>query len=330
MSLSTPCSLQSSAVGEPLAGTAPTARTWIVVEQTGPWGRDVLVDSLLPEVAKARLQELKKAGAGVVLCRRRGAGEARPADGRGEADRPDAPHHVYVARTAAGGQFMREGVLHDLDEIGNWDVESLLAGELPPLGSAATQPALFICTHSRRDACCAVHGRALVSSVVDRAPAELVDRIWECSHIGGHRFAPVTLSLPSGTVHGRCSVDEGLEVLGRMSAGRVLPSRMRGRTCFPQPLQSADIAVRDLIEEDADDALDVLVVTGGRAVPVDSGWPLPLDRVLVEVRHQDGRAWHAEVSAVADDVMRAESCGKDPAPVHSWVVTGIEPVTSWA
>ena len=33
--MSTPCSLQSAALGEQLAGTAPVNRSWIVVEHNG-------------------------------------------------------------------------------------------------------------------------------------------------------------------------------------------------------------------------------------------------------------------------------------------------------
>jgi hypothetical protein len=35
----TACSDISSALSEPLAGTAPEAACWVVLEQPGPWGR---------------------------------------------------------------------------------------------------------------------------------------------------------------------------------------------------------------------------------------------------------------------------------------------------
>jgi hypothetical protein len=299
VSLATPCSLQSAAVGEPLAGTAPVARGWVIVEQSGPWGRDVLVDSPLPEPAKQQLRLLKDEGFGVLLARA-ARGQVRPMTGG---------HHIFVASSAVGDSVLREAVVDDLRELSGLDAEGLMGSGF---GSPAQLPALFVCTHSRRDACCAVHGRALVSGLIERAPAGLQERIWECSHIGGHRFAPVTLSLPWGVVHGRCSLDDALEVVGRLTSGRVLIEHLRGRSSVPPAAQAAEIAVRRVTGEDQVDALDAVVVR-------DLG-----DDVDVSVRHVDGRTWHVSVARREDDVLRAESCGKDPLPVQSWAVTDLQ------
>ena len=41
----TVCSLESRAAAEPLSGTAPYARAWIIIESPGPWGREAVADS---------------------------------------------------------------------------------------------------------------------------------------------------------------------------------------------------------------------------------------------------------------------------------------------
>ena len=41
------CSAGRVALGEPVAGSAPFARVWVLVEQPGPWGRDALRESHL-------------------------------------------------------------------------------------------------------------------------------------------------------------------------------------------------------------------------------------------------------------------------------------------
>ncbi len=315
MTVGTPCSLQSAAVGEPLAGTAPVAGVWVIVEQNGPWGRDVLVESRLPDRAKAALRTMKDAGAGVLLARRPDREERAAAEG----------HHVFVARSTPGDLALHETVVADLADLADWDPLELAAGRVAGIGAASIQPALFVCTHSRRDACCAVHGRALLAHLLDRAPAGLRDRVWECSHIGGHRFAPVSLSLPSGAVHGRCSLDEGVEVLARLTDGRLLPSRLRGRTCFPPPLQAADVAVRRLADVDGEDDVSAYLMAESGPVTVPADWRAPEGDVPVLIRHRDGRTWLASVRRVTDDVLRAESCGKEPLPVQSWVVADVIP-----
>jgi hypothetical protein len=225
--------------------------------------------------------------------------------------------------------LLREGLLDSLDEVADWDMAAIGEGRLPAVGTVSTQPLLLVCTHSKRDQCCAQHGRALLAGLRERVDGPWRERIWESSHIGGHRFAPVTLSLPCGIVHGRTSIDEGVELVGLLAQGRVMPERMRGRSAFPAPLQSAEIAVRRSDSIDALDALDVLLVRHDRVVPVPLGWAVPTGSVDLEVRHVDGRAWRVRVEGRRSDALRSESCGADPVPMHEWSASAPRPVAAW-
>lgn len=311
-----PCSVSSRATDEPLAGTAPHALTWVAVEEPGPWGRDAVADSPVPDGLRATLRRLKDAGVGVLLIRR--PDERRPVHER----------TVLVARTAPGGALLRRGCTIEGDELAAWDPDALAAGRLPAFGEVSRDSVLLVCTHSRRDACCARFGRSFLDALLTSAP----DRsafVWECSHIGGHRFAPVTLTLPSGIVHGRLSDADAPLLAEALESGSVLPDAMRGRTSFPGPLQSADIAVRGLINEDGADALDVLAVVRDRAVPVDAAWAVPTVATDVEVRHFDGRAWHVTISPQQHDGQRPESCGSEPTQAHLWHASIPRAVAAW-
>ncbi len=315
---STPCSLQSRAVDEPLAGTAPTARAWIVIEHPGPWGRDAVADSDLPPAVRAHLAQAKAHQVTVLLARRperRGGGEAA------------AGHRVWVARGAAGAARMRTGQLSNLDVLATWDLAAIAEGTLPALDRVMAEPLLLVCTHGRRDACCAVSGRAMVAGLLEASPGHS-DQVWECSHVGGHRLAPVTVTLPDGMVHGRLSPDDGARLLTAMDEGRVLPDLLRGRASLPAPLQAAEVAVRLVEGIDVAGDLDALAVRDGRALPVPTGWPAPAE-VLVEVRHRDGRAWRVPVSHDDLGVRRAESCGKDPVDVTAWIPGDVVPAPAW-
>ncbi|MBV9923283.1 MAG: hypothetical protein JOY78_20875 [Pseudonocardia sp.] len=59
-------------------------------------------------------------------------------------------------------------------------------------GRPVDDPLLLVCTHGRRDRCCALDGRALVRALVEAGEPD----VWECSHLSGHRFAPTALVLP--------------------------------------------------------------------------------------------------------------------------------------
>ena len=313
------CSAESSAVDEPLAGTAPYARAWIVIEHPGAWGPDAVAESDLPEAVRANLRNAKAAGVSVLLAR--------------HPDRPERAGaldtNVWVARSAAGGMLLRHALLTSLLPLAEWDLPAIAAGSLPAIGSVSHQPLLLVCTHGRRDRCCAVNGRAMLTGLLEVASPTQRDRIWECSHVGGHRFSPVTVSLPSGAVHGRLDVSQAADLLERLDSGRVIVDNLRGRSGFLAPCQAAAGAVRRLTGIDGDDDLDVLRLRNGRAVP-----PSPdlveLNEAVAEVRHSDGRAWAVELERVPLSGPRAESCGAEPVAAAAWVARQVTPSAPWS
>lgn len=300
--------------GEQMAGTAPPATAWLVIEQPGPWGPQALTESGLdPELGQFLTDLTPEYGIRVVLVRHPDRPE-REHDGR---------HHVWVARVSANDALLRHAVLDDLAELFEWDYAAMAIGYLPQVGEIDTHPLLLVCAHGRRDACCAVHGRTLLGAMYDLATPEQRNRIWESSHIAGHRFAPVTLTLPSGSVHGRITPDQAPEFLHRAMHGQILAECFRGRTCYPAPFQAAGAHIRALV--DADDAaqLDVLRVVAGKAVPAHPTAALFEQEVTAEVRHQDGRAWRVTMHEQTLPEPRPESCGADPTPAVYWAVVDV-------
>jgi len=313
------CSQVSLAVHEPLIGSAPVAQCWIVIEQPGPWGSKALTDSYLdPHVGAALASQSAGTGTSILLARN----PRRP--GRELTERT-----VWVAHTAPGDCWLRQGTVTDVADILSWDFAALAAGQMPKFGSKVLTSPLFVCTQSGRDRCCAVHGRELYAQVMAEISGDDADRVWECSHLGGHRFAPTALLLPSGAMFGRLDSAAAVSLAKAALSPQVMSRCYRGRTAFPQPLQTAEAFVRTLIGETARDCLDALWVIDNRAVPVRPGVTMDnLAQLLAEVRHTDGRAWRVTVrSQPLPD--RIESCGKDPVPGHFWSAIDVATAPPW-
>ncbi len=81
------------------------------------------------------------------------------------------------------------------------------------------------------------------------------DRVWECSHIGGDRFAGNLLLLPESLYFGRCDGTSAERVLAEYDAGRLDLTCFRGRSTFTIVEQAAEHFVRT---ERALDALDAI------------------------------------------------------------------------
>ena len=318
------CSVLARDAGEPLPGTAPRARAWLVVEQPGPYGFAALTESHLPEAVRASLGTLPKdSGTTVLLARPVG----RHADGHAAVDR----RRFWFAHVAPGGVRMRAGELDDA-ELTRPDLPEVLAaaatGELPPWGATTTEPLLLVCTNSRRDVCCALEGRPVAESLA--ADPAYVSRVLEVSHLGGHRFAPTALLLPTGDAFGRLDPASAREVLDAALDDRLgALAHHRGRTSLAQAAQAAETAVRVAAGVTALDVLDVLRVVEGRAVPAGLRWDGDGEIEQAEVRHRDGRAWRVTVARETMPEPKPESCGKKAVDAQVWLAGPPSPAPSW-
>jgi hypothetical protein len=225
---------------------------------------------------------------------------------------------------------MRSGVIPD-SELTRADLKEVLIaaaqGELPPWGSKTKEPMLFVCTHAKRDVCCALAGRPLAEALATDPVTK--DSVMEVSHLGGHRFAPNVLLLPTGHVYGRIDPITAREVLEGAREGRLLhPEFMRGRSSAAAPAQAAAIAVRSTYGIEGLDSIDVLRRVGDRLVPFPLRWEGEDGRAELEVRHVDGRTWAVTVTQ-SELQARPESCGKPAQPAMVWTVDSVVPGAPW-
>ena len=117
-------------------------------------------------------------------------------------------------------------------------------------------PVYAVCTHGTRDMCCAIEGRPVATALARHCPG----RVWECSHVGGDRFAANVLVLPTGQLYGR--VTDPVALAAASDAGQVLPDLLRGQVGLPPAAQAAVVhAQRELATATAG-AVRVIEVQG--------------------------------------------------------------------
>lgn len=258
-------------MAEPLAGTGPDAVVrWVLLEDGGPWGAHTPRDSNLPSPVidwllahdadrHTRVQLIRRPGSSTGARRRLIVAEA-PAD-------------------AARRKLVELDV--ELDAVPSLDLEPLLA-------TAPACPRLaalwLVCTHGTRDRCCAKWGMPVFEALRQREP----ERVWQTSHLGGHRFAPTFLTLPSGLLWGR--FDSGrLDLLrDALAHGRLAElGSLRGRCCYPRAVQAAECLLRndDLLEDDALELCDAITKPGRTLVKFSlrSGGP-PIGVTIAHVK----------------------------------------------
>ncbi|WP_432489401.1 sucrase ferredoxin [Kineococcus sp. SYSU DK018] len=231
------CAARAQEDRDQLLGTATPVRGYLLVEEPGPWGPGAVPASRLGETTTARLREVAAArGVKLLLVRRPDAA------GRD----PGGPRRLFLADCRRGRTRLRtrlsplDALTAAVAEDGGWQ--------------DATGPLLLVCTHGRKDWCCAVRGRPVVTALA----ALDATAVWECSHLGGDRFAATALSLPGGAVHGHLAPGDASALLAAVRAGRVLPDRLRGRCGDAGVVQAAEGHARLLLGEDRLDAFTPL------------------------------------------------------------------------
>jgi hypothetical protein len=220
------CADISAETAEPLDATASRVDHWLLVEYRGLWNRDLLAGSLFSARLKAALgEQLAALSRSRLLFIRRP--ERRAREGR----------MVYLARSTEQG-----GTLHGL-EVDH--VDELVGLDFSAVARPVDHPLLAVCTHGKRDRCCARYGRPLYDRLVDEADE---DWVWQSTHIGGDRFAGNLVCLPQGLYFGRVEADDVWPLLDEYLAGRIYLDRYRGRSCYSFAVQAAEHAVREARE----------------------------------------------------------------------------------
>jgi len=180
---------------------------------------------------------------------------------------------------------------------------------------------LLVCTHGARDACCGKFGYPLYRELAALAAAQATDsasvRIRRCSHLGGHRFAPTLLDLPSGRMFGRVDIADAAALLGGGAA--LLPrlaSIYRGRCALPE---AAQIVERQLWLRTGE-GFEAAALTWQVLEPEEEAglWCV---KIAAEGEGTAPVAITADVlRAGVDAVVTPASCGRDPETEAPWKI----------
>jgi hypothetical protein len=259
-----PCSDQSLARNDTMYGTASAGHSWLMLELAGPWGHSAFLDSATVidrELGRGIARRAEAAGMRIAAIRRPGRRSATPR------------WRWFVAHCNEGSEALHHG---EVDDARGY-LDLALDGSD---GEVCTDPLVAICAHGKHDQCCAVRGRSATAAIA----AEFPEFTWECSHLGGDRFAATMLVLPEGLCYGRVDSTDSAELVRKYLEGRLDNRYLRGRTSLPHPVQAAQYFVRAASGEDRIAALSPIHVERNEHTVrvVLSGGSGPVEIVLAE------------------------------------------------
>jgi hypothetical protein len=263
------CSLASRANGEALAGTVARIRSWLLIEYPGAWRRNAVADSpLFSSALKAHL---------------RGRGVERTLLVR-QTHCPSWPARVMLVDSSPDRPSLR---MHEID-----DYEQLLQPIASSFGEPSNELMFAVCTHGRHDRCCAKFGMPVWCALNEYAPKQT----WQCSHVGGDRFAANVVVFPYGLYYGRVSPEDVPELVRLSEAGEIWLPGYRGRSCWPRSAQVADYFLRRETGEIGIDAFRPVAASGS---------------IIEFAATQDGARYRVEFAKRPEALHRRLTCESD-------------------
>jgi hypothetical protein len=299
------CSLVSEASGESPIGSAWATERFLMMDVPLPWGYETLVSRHVP----AGLKDL------VYGFYARGFSWSPLAIAPNPAYSVEGMtrirEHTLMAEPL--NAFAVRDFLVPTDNVvrflalcaENQDAPELDAFQQPRFADARD---MFVCTHGAIDACCAKFGYPVFKELSRLAEeTSTPTRIWRCSHVGGHRFAPTVMEMPSGRSWGRL---RGPQLGGIINHDVLSVSDMRrcyrGWAALPNVLQQ--VAEGEAFVRGGWEWTRCVVTPS--AVPVDPeaiGGTITLDYV-----HPDGETGSITIDVIPDRVV--ETMGSSSSP----------------
>ncbi|WP_273353333.1 sucrase ferredoxin [Corynebacterium resistens] len=305
---------------EKLPGTAKNAKLVLAVEFFRGWGKDILDGEALGDELAGELKKFLKANKAELHFIRR--------PGRAGQDREKlGTRQLFIAWADAerAGYNPEEPYTPILEEMQVASTRDLLDLDLSRPGANAQAKTvdrniLLVCTHARRDRCCAIFGRPVAAEL-----SKDYDEVWESSHTKGHRFAPSMILLPSNYSFGRLTSEEARHMLDGAREQHLTFHNNRGRGTLTPPAQVAELQVaRQLLGQGFELGLNDFASRETSSETARDSEGNKTKAVTVEVKHFSSQRTFRVHLVQSAPIEVLTSCGEPPKPQRGWKTTILE------
>ncbi len=222
------CAEYSRQVGEQLFGTATRADVWLLLEYDAAWNGEAFRDSTLPDPVKAHVNRALAAipKSRIELIKQRGT--------------PSRARQFYVAVVREQTPVLYRFDLAAYEDLLGLDIPAIVTDGTAYQEHISRQPLFTVCTNGRRDRSCAKFGVPVYDALLRYGG----ESAWQCSHVGGHRFAGNVVFFPEGICYGWVDPVQVDTILDAYRQGHIVLEYYRGRSCYQEPVQAAEYYLR--------------------------------------------------------------------------------------
>jgi len=228
------CAEQSQNMGNPLIGTVKPFSYLFLLEYGGSFGRNALRDSDIPEEVNGHISQ----GLKVVEDQ---LGKAKFLLIKNQHSKEGNEINLFVLQNDPETPILRRYTLEYYEQLLRSSLRDLID---PQGGDPVEAPMYLICTNGNRDKCCARFGFPLYRSLYQSIP-QPEKYVWECSHVGGHRFAGNVITLPNGCFYGFVDQKDLLGLVAHTEENCIYLPNLRGRSALSNEAQAVEKYLRE-------------------------------------------------------------------------------------
>lgn len=245
------CSESSLQSGEPLYGSAGTCdMEFFYAMPKEEWNKDqVLYSETLPEIIREwYFSQIKSGKRWSFRCY----------------EEPGLPEGMFRLHMYPSGKIITAQSAGELLEM----CQRILKGEdgesFPPHKAGIqsqrnfthSQKTLFICTDGPHDKCCGEFGYQVFRKAFELTKDTGI-HVYECSHLGGHKFAATMKAYPSNVMYGRVDTDNVVEVIDAIKTETIYADCYRGRGVLTLEETIAEYVISKMNQENTLRKVDV-------------------------------------------------------------------------
>ena len=225
------CTVNALDIGAPLMGTASAnTSVWFLLEVPRPWAAKALaVNDLLPQVNETLqkwVHDIPKSNA--VFIKKNNLPVESP--------------KLIVALTENNDQRIHQFDLStDYMSMADLPMADIVSGKSKAGQVDNLSPLFLVCTNGKRDNCCAKFGLPVIKAFEDAGD----ENVWQCTHLGGHRFAAVVGVFPQGLYYQLFNPANVPAFRESILQNQVPLQGLRGRTAYTGVEQAAEIFLRE-------------------------------------------------------------------------------------
>lgn len=293
------CAEESHAASEDLIGSAVAVQTYVLIECQPPWSANAFDSKQVPENLRTLVQQLKQEDRSI-----------RPLLIYGDRGQAFDTRVIFFDRQdgVSAGYRKQEFQVANLEAVAPLISDYLFNDRHPDEPIEAETRDILVCTHGSHDKCCAKYGQRFYRqgiATVRQLGLNPEVRVWQASHIGGHRFAPTAIDLPAGRYYGRLDQAALTAILTQSGEIQCLNQIYRGWGILPWAVQ---VLERELILREGWNWFNYQVTGQVLDHDADECW----NRVEIMFIRPDGTGEVYQADVVADDARTLHlrgSCG---------------------